>query len=187
MRFPLPPPPSPPQRCPAHLLHSASSVPPPQHQCHCSQPLLTPTPPRPAPLQVLALVHHTSAMYSDSYSAQVATTALSAVVPAWLAAGRDPAQLFSSVTSSLGQVPPHRRLPLLSTMVSAMHEATALPIALLLLLQQLAKQQPASKGAQQEAGEEQPWAEDLAGALCAQVSQRQHITAALAAATGLVM
>jgi hypothetical protein len=124
---------------------------------------------------VLALVNATSAMASDSYSAQVATTALTAVVPAWLAAGRDPSELLRSITDALPGVPAHRRLPLLATMVAAMPAGQALPIALLLLLQQSAaaprrtqqQQQQQQGGAQQEAAG--AWAEDLAAALCLQV------------------
>ncbi len=124
-------------------------------------------------MQVLALVNATSAMDSDTYSAQVATTALTAVVPAWLAAQRDPAELVRSVTDSLPGVPAHRRLPLLSTLVGAMPAAQALPIALLLLLQQAAAAAPRRKQQQeqQEQQQEAPgaWAEDLAAALCLQV------------------
>lgn len=73
----------------------------------------------------MALVNRTNAAAEDSYSHAVSAAALGAVVPAWLAAGRDAAALWATVVDALLFVPVQRRLGLLSSLLSAMPEVGA--------------------------------------------------------------
>ena len=53
---------------------------------------------------------------------QVACQALSAILPAWTAAGNSLHQLAAAVVGALPRVSPHRRLPLLAALVAALPE-----------------------------------------------------------------
>lgn len=68
---------------------------------------------------MLALVNQSAAVQEDQYSQRVATTALHAVVPAWLAAGKELAELWAVVVAALDTVPAHRRLSLLTALLVA--------------------------------------------------------------------
>jgi hypothetical protein len=56
---------------------------------------------------------------------QVAAQALSAILPAWIAAGNSLQQLAGTVVAALPRVSSHRRLPLLSALVSALPQVRA--------------------------------------------------------------
>jgi hypothetical protein len=75
--------------------------------------------------QVVSLVGVSSAATDDSHSSRVAALALAAVVPAWLAAGRDAAALVRGVVETLPRVPQHRRLGLLAALLAVLPEASA--------------------------------------------------------------
>ena len=68
----------------------------------------------------MSLLHQTASIQDDQHSRSVAATALAAVVPAWLSAGKDVAALWSTVVEALPEVPAHRRLGLLSSLMHAM-------------------------------------------------------------------
>ena len=87
-------------------------------------PFMTSLRPSPSCFQVLSIIHRSSAgsLLDDQHSAQVSVTAMKALVPAWLGAGRDAADLWGEVASALPEVPPHRRLALLPALMSAMPE-----------------------------------------------------------------
>lgn len=63
-----------------------------------------------------------AALHDDSHAVQVAAEALAAVVPAWLHAGRAPADLVEALVATLPQTPAHRRLPLLSAVLWGLPE-----------------------------------------------------------------
>ncbi|KAF5840503.1 hypothetical protein DUNSADRAFT_16594, partial [Dunaliella salina] len=92
-------------------------------------------------LEVLAIVHRSSATTDDSYSHRVGLTALSAVVPAWLEAGKDLQDLWASVVDALPSLPAHRRLGLLTALLQvwASPQEASLPCALVTLLQAAAR------------------------------------------------
>ena len=71
-------------------------------------------------MQVLQVIHHTSAIQGDQHSSSVSAAAMSALVPAWIDAGRAPADLWHEVVEALPKVQPHRRLALLSPLMAAM-------------------------------------------------------------------
>lgn len=66
------------------------------------------------------MVHQSAALADDEHSRAVGATALSAVVPAWVGAGRRPAALWEQVVGSLPGLPPHRRLDLLLALMRAL-------------------------------------------------------------------
>lgn len=74
-------------------------------------------------LQVIAVVGSAAAaQHDDSHAVQVASEALAAVVPAWLSAGRAPADLVETLVATLPQTAAHRRLPLLSAVLRGLPE-----------------------------------------------------------------
>jgi hypothetical protein len=54
----------------------------------------------------------------------VASTTLSALVPAWLAAGRGSEELWGSLLAALPGLPAHRRLGLLESLLTALPEVS---------------------------------------------------------------
>jgi len=103
-------------------------------------------------LEVLAIVHRSSATTDDTYSHRVGLTALSAVVPAWLEAGKGLQDLWASVVDALPSLPAHRRLGLLSALLQASPQEASLPCALVTLLQAAAcaLEAPHPEGAEKE-------------------------------------
>jgi hypothetical protein len=73
----------------------------------------------------MRLIQHSAATTDDSHSQAAAASALAAVVPAWVAAGRDAAELWASLVGALGAVRPHRRLALLATLLRALPQVGA--------------------------------------------------------------
>ncbi len=71
----------------------------------------------PVLLQVLAIVQRSSAATDDTYSHRMGLTALAAVVPAWLAAGKGLQELWACVVGALPGLPAHRRLSLLAALL----------------------------------------------------------------------
>lgn len=63
-----------------------------------------------------------AAQHDDSHAVQVASEALAAVVPAWLSAGRAPADLVETLVATLPQTAAHRRLPLLHAVLQGLPE-----------------------------------------------------------------
>ncbi len=63
-----------------------------------------------------------AAAHEDVHSTAVATEALLAVLPAWLAAGRPPADAATAVIDAALGLPPHRRLPLVAALRAALPE-----------------------------------------------------------------
>ncbi len=61
-----------------------------------------------------------AAQQDDEHSRAVAATALAAVVPAWVAAGRRPAELWEQVAAALPPLPPRRRLAVLVALLDAL-------------------------------------------------------------------
>ena len=110
----------------------------------------------------------------------MASQALQAILPAWTGAGKSLQQLAEAVVAALPRVSPHRRLPLLAALVSALPEVDGLCSVLALLLETAVAQQAAAAAgdarmaetdaAATEGGEVDPaWAADLAGDLMEQV------------------
>lgn len=110
----------------------------------------------------------------------MATQALQAILPAWTGAGKSLQQLSEAVVAALPRVSPHRRLPLLSGLVSALPEVEGLCSVLALLLDTAVVQQAAAAAgdtwmtdtdaAAAAAEEVEPaWAADLAAELMEQV------------------
>ncbi|KIY92997.1 hypothetical protein MNEG_14966 [Monoraphidium neglectum] len=156
-------------------------------------------------LEAMRLIQHSAATTDDSHSQAAAASALAAVVPAWVAAGRDAAELWASLVGALGAVRPHRRLALLATLLRALPQESGLPAALLVMLQRAAadaaapkpapKAAPkaatpkrgakADKGQGREEGAEQlpegppehEWLPELAAALCEQVPAAERLAA----------
>ncbi|KAG2446493.1 hypothetical protein HYH02_008484 [Chlamydomonas schloesseri] len=99
-------------------------------------------------LQVLAVVHQSAALADDEHSRAVGATALSAVVPAWVGAGRRPAALWEQVVGALPGLPPHRRLDLLLALMRALPQVEqGLSDGLLVMLQHAAAPSPAAPAA----------------------------------------
>ena len=118
----------------------------------------------------------------------MATQALQAILPAWTAAGKGLRQLAETVVAALPRTSPHRRLPLLSALVSALPPVEGLCSVLALLLDAAVQQQAAAAGgdaamdeadAAAAAGAEvdAAWAADLAGDLMEQVGARVALIA----------
>ncbi|GLC34752.1 hypothetical protein PLESTB_001159600 [Pleodorina starrii] len=94
-------------------------------------------------LQVLAVVNQSAALQDDEHSRAIGATALAAVVPAWVGAGRRPAALWEQVVSSLPSLPGHRRLEVLLALMRALPEVEeGLSDGLLVLLQHTADPKP---------------------------------------------
>ncbi len=74
---------------------------------------------------MLALAHASATHADDAHSLEVATTAVQSVVPAWLSSGQPPHQLWRAAAPSLAAMAPHRRLALLSAMLTAARAAAA--------------------------------------------------------------
>lgn len=132
--------------------------------------------PAPAPLLYTPPV----CLPSPHPSPQVASQALQAILPAWTGAGKSLQQLAEAVVAALPRISPHRRLPLLAALVSALPEVDGLCSVLALLLETAVAQQAAAAAgdacmaetdaAATEGGEAAPaWATDLAGDLMEQV------------------
>ncbi|KAF6260626.1 hypothetical protein COO60DRAFT_1700230 [Scenedesmus sp. NREL 46B-D3] len=154
-------------------------------------------------LQALAVIQHSAAFQEDAHSQAVASAALTSLVPAWLAAGRDPGQLWGSLLGALPGLPAPRRLRLLEALRKALPEDAGLPVGLLLVMQRLVaattpaaaaalpegktpkkgKKQPAAAAvpdvapAAAAAPEEAEWLPDLMAALCEQVAVPQRLQA----------
>lgn len=77
------------------------------------------------PHQALTLIHESAAVYDDSHSHRVTSDTLAAVVPPWLAAGHPAQQLWSTLVEALPQLPPHRRLGLLTALLAALPQVRA--------------------------------------------------------------
>jgi hypothetical protein len=60
----------------------------------------------------------------DRHSRAVASAALAAVAPTWLAAGRGARELWAAAVAALPSVPPHRRLVLLGSLLAALPEVS---------------------------------------------------------------
>jgi len=71
-------------------------------------------------MQALAVIQHSAALQADAHSQAVASTTLSALVPAWLAAGRGSEELWGSLITVLPGLPAHRRLGLLESLLAAL-------------------------------------------------------------------
>jgi hypothetical protein len=71
------------------------------------------------------LIHESAAVYDDSHSHRVTSDTLAAVVPPWLAAGHPAQQLWSTLVEALPQLPPHRRLGLLTALLAALPQVRA--------------------------------------------------------------
>lgn len=130
--------------------------------------------PRPQP----QLITHLSVALL--FLSQVAAQALQAILPAWTGAGKSLQQLSEAVVAALPRVSPHRRLPLLSGLVSALPEVEGLCSVLALLLDTAVVQQAAAAAGDTRmtdtdavaaaAEEVEPaWAADLAAELMEQV------------------
>ncbi|MEW5318749.1 MAG: hypothetical protein WDW38_009944 [Sanguina aurantia] len=78
-------------------------------------------------LQVIALVNVSSIGGEDSHGQAMAAAAVSAIVPAWLAGGRDASSLWAAVIPSLEGIVAHRRLPLLAMLLSSMTQVQRCP------------------------------------------------------------
>jgi hypothetical protein len=76
----------------------------------------------------MAVVNEAAVMQEDAYSARIATATMTAVVPAWVKAGRSTSELWRAVVSSLGAVPASRRLALLSTLKEVLPEVSNAPL-----------------------------------------------------------
>lgn len=74
----------------------------------------------PLALQVVAVAGSAAAAYEDVHSTAVATEALLAVLPTWLAAGRAPADAAAAVIDAALWLPFHQRLPLVSALEAAL-------------------------------------------------------------------
>eukprot|EP00798_Chlamydomonas_sp_ICE-L_P013555 gene13555-19426_t len=115
-------------------------------------------------LKVMSLLNQTSAVQEDQHSRAVVATALAAVVPAWIQAGKDVAELWEPVVEALPGVPAHRRMILLSS------EQKALPSVLrLLLLKSISLTKEMKAAAVPVSADEVPpseWCPALAAELC---------------------
>ncbi len=69
-------------------------------------------------LQVVSVIGSSASQQDDTHSHQVAAATLRAVVPAWLQAGKPLPELTAAVVEPLPQLLPHRRLPLLTALIS---------------------------------------------------------------------
>ena len=69
---------------------------------------------------MLSVINRSSVIADDQHSSRVSAAAMSALVPAWLGAGRDAAALWREVVHALPEVQPHRRLALLTALMAAM-------------------------------------------------------------------
>ncbi|KAG2433890.1 hypothetical protein HXX76_008243 [Chlamydomonas incerta] len=121
-------------------------------------------------LQVLAVVHQSAALADDEHSRAVGATALSAVVPAWVGAGRRPAALWEQVVGSLPGLPPHRRLDLLLALMRALPQVEqGLSDGLLVMLQHAAVPAPSATPAATAAAAKTPRKGAKKGAAAAEV------------------
>ena len=123
-------------------------------------------------LDVVAVVGESSATQNDAHSSQVAAQALAAVVPAWVAGGNALEQLVAKVVAAAPRVPAHRRLPVLSALVSALPGVEGLSVVLALLLEHMAaarKQQGSAAASKEDEG---AWAGAVASGLLQQVRGR---------------
>ena len=66
------------------------------------------------------MIHHSVLVQEDQHSRQVATSAMQALVPAWLGAGRPAQGLWEAIVKALPKVAAPRRLHLLSSLLAAM-------------------------------------------------------------------
>jgi hypothetical protein len=140
-------------------------------------------------LQVLAIVNASAAASDDQLSNHVISTTLTAVVSAWVSHGKDLQQLWQVIVQALPRLPAHRRMVLVTTMLSAAQsDLSCLPAGLLELLSSVVQLQEsriaAKKAAKQQAandGQHAPeqatvpeddgeWLLELASQLAAQVS-----------------
>lgn len=99
-------------------------------------------------LEVLSVIQRTVVVQEDMHSMQVATLAMTALVPAWLKAGCQSKDMWQIIVDALPRVTPSRRLSLLSSLLAAMPEDAGLPIGLVLLIEQ-ATLAPASASSQE--------------------------------------
>lgn len=76
-------------------------------------------------MQVIKLAGDAAATHSDEVSSAVATEALLAVLPAWLAAGRPAAEAAAAVVDAALGLPDHRQLPLLTALHAALPQVHA--------------------------------------------------------------
>lgn len=86
------------------------------------------------PLQALAVIQHSAALQADAHSQAVATSTLSALVPAWLAAGRGSEELWGSLLGALPGLPAHRRLGLLESLLAALPQVRGLWLGVFVLV-----------------------------------------------------
>ncbi|GBF96147.1 hypothetical protein Rsub_08895 [Raphidocelis subcapitata] len=158
-------------------------------------------------LEALRLIQASAAATDDSHSQATAAAALAAVAPAWVAAGRDPSELWAVLAGALGEVPAHRRLALLATLLKALPKEAGLSVAVLVMLRRSAadaaaaaadaapaakpargkgrggKKQAAAAAeeeeeeAEAEAPRESDWMPELAAALCDQVPSGERLAA----------
>lgn len=68
----------------------------------------------------MAVIHHSAAFQADAHSQAVAAATLSALVPAWLAAGRDSKLLWLNLLAALPGLPAIRRVGLMEALLTAL-------------------------------------------------------------------
>ena len=75
--------------------------------------------------QVVAVAGSAAAAHEDVHSTEVATDALLSVLPACLEAGRPAAEAVAAVVEAALRLPPHRRLPLLTSLHAALPQVAS--------------------------------------------------------------
>ncbi|PRW61623.1 hypothetical protein C2E21_0211 [Chlorella sorokiniana] len=142
-------------------------------------------------LDVVAVVGTSAALQQDEHSERVAAQALQAILPAWTGAGKSLQQLAEAVVGALPRVSPHRRLPLLAGLVSALPEVDGLCSVLALLLDTAVVQQAAAAAGDAQMADadaaaaaaeevEPAWAADLAADLMEQAPMLLQASASAA-------
>lgn len=66
------------------------------------------------------MIGSTTTTLSDDYSDSLATQTLRAVLPAWLAGGRSPQQLWKAAGNTIREMPPKTRLAILEAVLAAL-------------------------------------------------------------------
>ncbi|CAM6046465.1 unnamed protein product [Sphagnum compactum] len=86
-------------------------------------------------IDILTAIGASTITQNDNYSHEVAQQTLVAVVPCWLTTKEDPTTLLQVVITALPQVPVHRRMALVTTLLRVMQEDIGLHPFFQLLLQ----------------------------------------------------
>ncbi|KAL3702523.1 hypothetical protein R1sor_020545 [Riccia sorocarpa] len=87
-------------------------------------------------IDILGVVGESAITQDDNYSHEVVTKMLTAVVPLWLAAEKDPTTVLQVFVSSLPSVPAHRRITLVTDLLRVSGVEESLHIFIYLLLRQ---------------------------------------------------